>query len=428
MNKVIDTRKEVAVLDIGTSKICCAVAKKETKGRSLDAFEDEKNIRILGVGYHLAKGIKKNTITNLEDLEESIVGTISTTEKDAQKSIKSLVVSLPSWATKSISIQSSMELGQLPVDDIHIGTLLNFDKSKYIDETREIIHIFPVAYSIDEATDIQDPIGMIGNKLSAVIHIITAPMALIKNIKNCLNRNNIEVEEFISSTYASGLSVLLNEEISSGVTLIDFGGTTTSIAFFKDGAFLHMETIPVGSQNITNDLAIILRTTQSHAERLKILYGVGNSDASNGNEEQCLVPRIDEYGEEHIQNISRSMLDSIIVSRLDEIVELIQNRIQKCGADMSVTQRIVITGGGSRLSGLNEFIKSNRYFSGSSVRLGKPICITGSHDFVKTSSFATCAGTVLYYLGMFFNSSFMRISNQKKSLKQKIITWFRRGI
>ncbi len=189
-----------------------------------------------------------------------------------------------------------------------------------------------------------------------------------------------------------------------------------------------METIPVGSQNITNDIAIVLRTTQSHAERLKILYGVGNSDASSRNEEQCLVPRVDEYGEEHIQNISKSMLDSIIDSRLDEIIELIQNRIKKCGANILITQRIVITGGGSRLSGLNEFIKSKRYFNESSVRLGKPICTTGSHDFVKTSSFATCAGTVLYCLGRFFSSNFMRVSNQKKSFKQKIITWFRRGI
>lgn len=425
LNRAIDTRKDVAVLDIGTSKICCAIAKKETKNHSID---EEKNIRILGVGYQLAKGIKKYSITNLEGLEESILGAISTTEKDAQKSIKSLIVSLPSWALNSLSIQSSIDLGQLPVDDIHVGTLLNFDKSKYMDETREIIHVFPISYSIDDVTDIQDPIGMVGSKLSAIIHVITVSSALIKNIKNCLNRNNIEIEEFISSTYASGLSVLLNEELSSGVTLIDFGGATTSIAFFKDGALLYMENIPVGAQNITNDLSIILRTTQSHAERLKILYGVGSGDMVGGNEEQCLVPRIDEYGEEHIQNISRSMLDSIVVSRLDEIIELVQTKIKQCGADLSVTQRVVITGGGSRLSGLHEFIKANRYFSNSSVRLGKPICTTGSHDFVKTASFAACSGAVLYYLGMFLNNNFIHMSNHKKSLRQKIITWFRRGI
>lgn len=426
LDKVIDTRKDVAVLDIGTSKVCCAIAKKESKNHFPDSLDESKNIRILGIGSRLARGIKKYSITNLENLEESILGAVSAAEKDAQKSIKSLIVSLPSWAVESINISTSTDLGQIPVDDIHIGTLLNFDKLQYMDESQTIIHVVPVSYSIDETTNIQDPIGMIGNKLSAELHVVAASSTFIKNLKNCLSRNNIEVEEFISSTYASGLSVLLNEELSSGVTLIDFGGATTSIALFRDGVFLHIENIPVGSHHITNDLAVILRTTQSHAERLKILYGVGTADMVGGNEEQCLVPRIDEYGEEHIQNISRSMLDSIIVSRLDEIIELVQKAIKKCGAGTSLTQRIVITGGGSRLSGLHEFIKCNGYFNNSSVRLGKPVSTIGSDDFVKTASFATCAGASLYYFNMRSNNAVM--SGAKKSLKQKIITWFRRGI
>lgn len=425
LDKVIDTRKDVAVLDIGTSKICCAIAKKESKNHLPDSLDESKNIRILGMGSRLARGIKKYSITNLENLEESILGAVSAAEKDAQKSIKSLIVSLPSWAVESINISASTDLGQIPVDDIHIGTLLNFDKLQYMDESQTIIHVVPVSYSIDETTNIQDPIGMVGNKLSAELHVVAVSSTFIKNLKNCLSRNNIEVEEFISSTYASGLSVLLNEELSSGVTLIDFGGATTSIAFFRDGVFLHIENIPVGSQHITNDLAVILRTTKSHAERLKILYGVGTADIVGGNEEQCLVPRIDEYGEEHIQNISRSMLNSIIVSRLDEIIELVQKAIKKCGASTSLTQRIVITGGGSILSGLHEFIKYHGYFNNSSVRLGKPVSTIGSDDFVKTASFSTCAGASLYYFNMISNNA---IFGAKKSLKQKIITWFKRGI
>ncbi len=424
---MVDTRKEVAVLDLGTSKICCAIAKSDLKNHNLDSIDSEKCIKIYGVGYQLAKGIKKNSITNLEDLEDSIVGTIVTAEKDAQKSIKSVLIALPSWAIESRTIRSCINLGQLPVDDIHLTSLVNINTTDYIEESRELIHMFPTSYAIDGTADIQDPIGMVGERLSANIHVMTAPKALVKNIKNCLNRNNINVEGFISSTYASGLSVLLNEEMSSGVTLIDIGGTTTSIAFFYNGSLCHMESIPIGSQNITNDIAIILRTTKSHAERLKILYGVASSDILSDNEEQCLVPRIDEYGEEHIQNVSRGMLDSIIGARLEEIIELVEERVRKLGKNSTISQRIVLTGGGSRISGLNEFIKAKRYFENAAIRLGKPINVTGSHDFVQTPSFATCSGIIFHVLSS-FNSNVSRLTNPKKSLKQKLITWFRRGV
>jgi cell division protein FtsA len=265
---------------------------------------------------------------------------------------------------------------------------------------------------------------MVGNDLSTLIHAVTAPITLTKNIRNCLNRNNIFVEGFVSSSYASSLAVLLPEEISSGVTVIDFGGSTTTVAFFQDKVLLHLDSIPVGSHNLTNDLSIILRTATTHAERLKILYGVTSGDILGGHEEQCLIPRIDEYGEEHVQNVSRSMLDSIIGARLGEIFELIQERIRKSGADSNITQRVIITGGGSRISGLSEFIKAKRYLSGSSVRLGKPISVTGSNDFVQTSSFSTCAGAVVYFL----SDKLDKMPKSKRSLRQKIITWFKRGI
>jgi cell division protein FtsA len=421
---VIEARKEIAVLDIGTSKICCTIAKKDPK---LNSFEliDENRIRVIGFGHQLARGIKRGAITNLEDLEDSILNAIASTEKDIMKSVKSVLIALPSWALCSNYIQTSIPLGQLPVDDIHVMSLLNPDTSKYIDLTsRKIIHMFPTTYSIDDAHGIQDPIGMVGDTLSTLIHVVTAPVTLIKNIKNCLNRNNIFVEGFVSSSYASSLSVLLPEEMSSGATVIDFGGSTTTIAFFQDNALLHMNSIPVGSHNITNDISIILRTATTHAERLKILYGVTSGDILSSHEEQCLIPRIDEYGEEHVQNVSRGMLDSIIGSRLGEIFELIQQRINRSGADSSITQRVIITGGGSRISGLFEFIKAKRYLGGSSVRLGKPISVTGSNDFVQTSSFSTCAGSVVYFL----NDKIDKMPKTKRSLRQKIITWFKRGI
>ncbi len=420
--KIVDIKREVAVLDLGTNKICATIAKGERKGQSDASLGFGNEIRVLGVGYQLAKGIRRSSITNLEELEESILGAISSAEKEAQKSIKSVFVALPSWAIRSHAIETSMNIGQLPVDDVHLSSLLNFDTSKYVEETREVVHVFPISYSIDENSGIQDPIGMVGEKLSAIFHVMTAPSSLLKNIRNCLNRNNIEVSGFMSSTYGAVLSVTLDEEISSGVTLIDIGGTSTSISCIHDGALLYLGFIPLGGQNITNDIAMVLRTTKSNAERLKILYGVSGSSID---EESILVSRIDEYGEEHVQNISKGMLDSIVSARLEEILDLVQKHICDCGADKILCQRIVITGGGSRLSGLNEFIKSKKYFSNASVRLGKPIGTTGSHDFVKTPSFASAAGSVIYCLGDFSNK---RLSNDGKSFLQRLIVWFRRGV
>lgn len=420
--KIVDIKREVAVLDLGTNKICATIAKGERKWQSDASLGFGNEIRVLGVGYQLAKGIRRSSITNLEELEESILGAISSAEKEAQKSIKSVFVALPSWAIRSHAIETSMNIGQLPVDDVHLSSLLNFDTSKYVKETREVVHVFPISYSIDENSGIQDPIGMVGEKLSAIFHVMTAPSSLLKNIRNCLNRNNIEVSGFMSSTYGAVLSVTLDEEISSGVTLIDIGGTSTSISCIHDGALLYLGFIPLGGQNITNDIAMVLRTTKSNAERLKILYGVSGSSID---EESILVSRIDEYGEEHVQNISKGMLDSIVSARLEEILDLVQKHICDCGADKILCQRIVITGGGSRLSGLNEFIKSKKYFSNASVRLGKPIGTTGSHDFVKTPSFASAAGSVIYCLGDFSNK---RLSNDGKSFLQRLIVWFRRGV
>jgi cell division protein FtsA len=186
-----------------------------------------------------------------------------------------------------------------------------------------------------------------------------------------------------------------------------------------------MGTIPIGGQNITNDISMVLRTSKSNAERLKILYGVSSED-SHHDEEQILVSRIDEYGEEHIQNISKHMLNSIISARIEEILEISQQHIYENIPDKMLYQRIVITGGGSRLSGLNEFIKAKRYFSNISVRLGKPIGTTGSHDYVKTASFASAAGAILYCLGK--GGSSHRRLHSNKTFWQRVLTWFKRGI
>ena len=419
---MIDTKREIAVLDLGTNTICAAIAKGESKENGETTLGFGAEIRVLGVGYQLAKGIKRGTITSLEDFEESILGAISSAENEAKKTIKSVFVALPSWMLKSSIIENSMEIGQVPVDEVHLNALLNFDTSKYIDESRSIIHAFPISYSIDGNSGIQEPIGMIGDNLSAIFHVVTISSSLLKNIKNCLIRNNINVIGFMSSSYGSALSSALDEEMASGVVVVDMGGSETSVVCMKNGTLLYLGTMPVGSQHITNDIAMVLRTTKSSAERLKILYGASNKSLG---EESVLISRIDEYGEEHVQNISKGMLDAIVSSRLEEILQLTGKHISKAGIDNTICQRIVITGGGSRLSGLSDFIKTKGFFKDFSVRLGKPIGTIGSHDFVKSASFSSEVGAIVYCLSDLFKKN---LSSENRSFLQKLLIWFKRGI
>ncbi|MDR1333309.1 MAG: cell division protein FtsA [Holosporales bacterium] len=422
LREIIDSKKDVTVLDLGTNTICAATI----RGQSNDSEEGLGigcTLRVLGVGYQLAKGLKRNSLTDMDELEEAIISTILSAGKEAKKSIKSVFVALPSWALSSHCATTSINIRNLPVDDIHVRSLANFDTSQYVSDHSEVIQIFPVSYSVDEIHDVVDPIGMVGSKLSAEFHLIAAQSSIIKNITYCLNQNNISVSGFTSSTYASALSVALDNEILSGVTLIDIGGSTTSVACIYEGTLLYLGLIPVGSQNITNDIATVLRTTKSNAERLKILYGV--SIGVTIDEEPILVSRVDEYGDETMQTISKGTLDSIVSSRLDEILDLAQRHILECGADKLLYQRVIITGGGSRLSGLSEFIKARKYFNGMAVRLGKPIGTVGSHDFVKTASFSCTAGSAICCLGELPHKM---LAYMDKSLWQRIITWFRRGV
>lgn len=424
-----DLGKEVAVLDLGTSKICCAIARANKGSHDLNDVPQgvAKNIRVLGSGYQMAKGIKRFSITNLEDLEDSLAGAISTAEGAAGRSIKSALIALPSWAIKSHRVENSIDVSSVTIDDVHINYLLDIDQSKCVDESREVVHIFPVYYVLDSNCDIQDPIGMTGSNLSCVIHVMTAPKTLLNNVRNCLVRQSVEPEGFMSSTYASGLAVLIDEEIENGVTLIDIGGATTSIACYYDRTLLYLGCIPVGGDNVTNDIAMVLRTNKSDAERLKIMHGSANIDSHSG--EQIFVSRVDEYGEEHVQNISKGYLDSIINARVIEILELAQEHISnKAKADPIVCKRIVITGGGSKISGLMELIKKGKYFDNSNVRLGKPIGVVGAHEFVQSAPFASTAGAISYRLGQFINNQYLNLASGKKTFAQKLITWFKRGV
>ncbi|MBR1944339.1 MAG: cell division protein FtsA [Alphaproteobacteria bacterium] len=409
-------KKELNVIDIGTSTVCTAIAKCD----KFNPKNKSNNIKILGCGYRMTKGLTYGALTSIEDLEGILLKTIADAEKESQKHIKHVIIALPSWATESKLVDNTINIGSTPIDETHINKLISFSNSD-----PNIIHVFPISYAVDSSDGIQDPIGLLGNQLSAVFNVVYVKSGLINNLRNCLSQCGIVIDNFIYSSYASALSVALSDEMQSGIMLIDMGGSSTTIVCISNKQLLYTGIIPVGGSHITRDISVVLRTDKTSAERLKILHGVSYSNnLPTHNEEQILVSSVDEFGEEHIQNVSKSTLDLIISSRLDEIFELIKQHIEKNNIDEMYYQNIIITGGGSQVASLNEYIKTKNLFFGSSVRLGKPICVTGENDFVNTASFATAAGTILYELG---NEKY---NKQVKSsgFLNKIVSIFKKGI
>lgn len=415
-------KKELNVIDLGTNTICIAIAK-------CDKFNPKKKasnkIKILGYGYNMTKGLTYGALTSIEDLEGVLLTAITKAEKESQKHIKHVTISLPSWVTESKLVDKTISIENNPVDETHISRLISLSNCEYCNDDSSIIHIFPISYSIDNSDGIQDPIGLLGNKLSAVFNVVSVRNGIINNLKNCLSQCGIIIDNFICSSYVSSLAITLDDETQSRVMIIDMGGSSTTIACINNKNLLYLGIIPIGSSHITRDISVVLRTDKINAERIKILYGVSYSNSLFAHdEEQILVSSVDEFGEEHIQNVSKSTLDLIISSRLDEIFDLIKKHIEENNIDEIYYQNIIITGGGSQIAGLNEYIKTKNLFFGSSVRLGKPICMVGDNDFVNTASFAAAAGTILYELE---NDQYNKQVKQD-GLLHKLISIFKRGI
>ena len=421
-------KKEVAVIDLGTNTVCVAFARCE-KVKNKSSVTQSNNVKILGSGYQMTKGLIYGSLNSMEDLEGVLLSTIADTEKESQRHIKHVTIALPNWATESLIVDKSINIGNNPIDETHVNKLIDLSNSEYCNEEYSVIHVFPISYTVDESDGIQDPIGLLGNKLSGTFNVVTVNNKLINNLKNCLNQCGIVVDNFVSSVYASALSVTLEDEMQSGVMIIDMGGSSTTIACISNNALLYVGIIPIGGSHITMDISVVLRTNKINAERLKILYGVSyNNNSAANEEEQILVSSIDEFGEEYIQNVSRSTIDLIISSRLDELFDLIKKHIEENNIDEMYYKNIIVTGGGSQISCLNEYIKTRDLFFGSSIRLGKPICAFGSKDYVDAASFASTIGSILFAINNNnqYNKALTPANNN--TFFGKIASIFKKGI
>ncbi|HJD56847.1 cell division protein FtsA [Candidatus Tisiphia endosymbiont of Ptychoptera albimana] len=368
-------------LDLGSSKIACIAA-------YIDKREDA---RIVSQVLHHSKGIKSGVILDLKDAENSIVGAIYALEKDCGKNIKKITISLTGYGTKSYYANSKIKLSNQPISPQDIKKLIKKALLEFKIKDQEIIHYFPIEFTLDNNNAIEDPIGMFGKELGCELHIITANFNMLMNITNCFAKCHVEINNIILAIYASGIACLSEDEKNLGSIIIDMGARTTSFGVFVSGKLIYTSYIDIGSFHITSDIAKVFSVSLNVAEKLKILYG--NAMPSSLDKDNII--NLEDF-EMEIPDSGRPAITSkylacVISPRVEEILLMVQAQHDRVVAGNMVAYRIVITGGGAMLRGVKEL--ASKIFE-KQVRIGKPEILPGFAEDYNPHIYSTAIGMV----------------------------------
>jgi cell division protein FtsA len=372
----------VAALDIGTTKVCCFIARA-----------DGDKPRVLGIGHQISRGVRNGAIVDLESATVSILGAVHAAEEMAGDTIQEIVANLSGFAASRI-VKAEIGIAGREVGDADLRRVLDHGYLMREPGDRHVIHSVPVGFSIDDSRGIRDPRGMFGERLGVNMHMVTAGAANVRNHSAAIGRSHLAVEALVVSPYAAGLACLVEDEIGLGVTVIDMGGGTTTIGVFFDGNLIFADSVPVGGCHVTNDIARGLSTPLAHAERMKTLFGSAIS-ASTDEREMIAVPQIGEEEEGHVNHVPKSLLVGIVAPRLEETFELVRNRLEASGYDKIAGRRVVLTGGACQLHGAREFAA---LILDKQVRIGRPLRVTGLAEATAGPAFSTAAGLLHFAL------------------------------
>jgi len=391
----------VAALDIGSSKTCCFVARV---GESNEVSSHGRSgARILGIGHQVSGGVRNGAVVDMDMAEAAIRRSVHAAETMAKETVGRVFVNLSGGYPMSQTFGVEVSIDGHEVRDGDLQRILGYGRSAEVDENRDLIHSIPVGFSIDGNRGVRDPRGMAGHKLGANIHLITASSGPVRNLSMVIQRCHLDVEGYVASSYASGLACLVEDEIDLGVTVIDMGGGTTTVAVFLDGSVVFTDVVPVGGAHITYDIARGLSTPIADAERLKTLHGCATLSPLD-DRESLEVPQVGDDDKALPGQIQKSLLISIIQPRLEEIFELVKSRLEKSGFDKVAGRRAVLTGGASQMPGLRELAQR---ILDKQARPGRPIRINGLADAATGPAFSTCAGLLAYAVNPGFDASIL---------------------
>ncbi|MGN7770426.1 cell division protein FtsA [Phyllobacterium sp. 22552] len=384
--------RSLTVLDIGSSKVCCIIARLRPREESAHLPGRTHRIEVLGIGHQKSRGIKSGVIVNLDAAEQAIRLAVDAAERMAGLTVDSMIVNISAGRLKSESFSASINLGGHEVDQADIRRVLAAGAKQALATERHLVHSLPIAYGLDGERGIRDPLGMIGDTLGVDMHVLTADAAPLRNLELCVNRCHLSVEAMIATPYASGLSALVDDEAEMGAACIDMGGGTTTISVFSEGKFIHADAIAIGGNHVTMDVARGLSAHMDDAERLKVMHGSALPSAADDRDLISVSP-LGNDARDVPNQYPRAVLTRIIRARVEETLELARDRLNQSGYGQIVGKRVVLTGGASQLAGLPEVA---RRILARNVRIGRPLGVTGLPEAAKGPAFSAAVGLLIY--------------------------------
>jgi len=397
-------------LDIGTTKICAIVAESGEKGAD-----------IIGIGTHPSKGLRKGVVVDIDATVDSIKHAVEEAELMADCEISSVYAGIAGGHIEGFNSHGIVAVKDREVSKNDVRRVIDAAKAVAIPMDREVIHVIPQEFIIDDQDGIREPLGMSGVRLEAKIHIVTAAVTSAQNIVKCANQAGLNVVDIVLEPLASAEAVLAADERDLGVCLIDIGGGTTDLVVFADGSIKHTSVMGLGGYHVTNDIAVGLRTPFEEAERIKKRFGVASARYL-GSDDVITVPSV---GGRRPREVSRKILCEIIEPRVDEVLSLARQELLKAGLDDRIPSGVVLTGGCAALSGITEL--AEEIFE-SPVRSGTPTRVGGLQDVVRSPIYATGVGLVLYGISQRCGRATSRFRIRDDSIfrrvRQRMRDWF----
>lgn len=409
MNKTKESKNLIVGLDIGTSKIVAIVAEILPDGR----FE------IIGMGSHPSKGLKKGVVVNIESTVHAIQRALEEAELMADCKIRDVYTGIAGSHIRSFNSHGMVAIKDKEVTQADVDRVIETARAVNIPTDQQILHILTQEFIIDGQEDVREPLGMSGVRLEVKVHIITGAVSAAQNIMKCVRRCGLEVSDLILQPLASATAVLAEDEKDLGVCLVDIGGGTTDIAVFTDGAIRHTAVIPIAGDQITNDIAMALRTPTKDAEDIKCMHGCALRQLADPSE----VVEVPGVAGRAPRQLSRQTLAEVIEPRVEELYSLVQAELRRSGFEELLSSGIVITGGTSVMQGMMELGEEVFHMP---VRLGTPKYNGGLADVVQSPRFATGVGLLMEAKEQFQRQYLAKLqSNSLPHVFERMKNWFK---
>ena len=395
-------------LDIGTSKVVAIVGEVTSSGE----------IEIIGLGSSQSRGLKKGVVVNIESTVQTIQRAIEEAELMAGCEIHSVYAGIAGSHIRSLNSHGIVAIRDHEVSIGDVDRVIDAARAVAIPADQKILHILPQEFVIDSQEGIKEPIGMSGVRLEAKVHMVTGSVSSAQNIIKCVRRCGLEVDDIILEQLASSSAVLTEDEKNLGVCLVDVGGGTTDIAIFTDGSIHHTAVIPIAGDQVTNDIAVALRTPTQHAEDIKVRYACALTQLAN-KEETIEVPSV---GDRPARRLARQTLAEVVQPRFEELFSLVQAELRRSGYEELIAAGVVLTGGSSKMEGAVELAEEIFHMP---VRVGIPQFVSGLSDVVKNPIYSTGVGLLLFGQKQLQNAiPGVKFDSSVKGVWQRMRNWF----